>query len=43
MAVVKADAYGHGMYWKYVNSLTDVDAFSVACVNEAMELREQWH
>ncbi len=39
MAVVKADAYGHGML-KVCNSLQDVDAFSVAYVNEALELRE---
>lgn len=38
MAVVKADAYGHGML-QVCNSLTDVDAFSVAYVNEALELR----
>ncbi len=39
MAVVKADAYGHGVL-KICKSISDVDAFSVACVNEAMELRE---
>jgi len=39
MAVVKADAYGHGML-QVVKQLKDVDAFSVACVNEALELRE---
>lgn len=38
MAVVKADAYGHGML-EVSNSLTDADAFSVAYVNEAVELR----
>jgi alanine racemase len=38
MAVVKADAYGHGML-EVCNSLSDVDAFSVAYVNEALELR----
>ena len=38
MAVVKADAYGHGML-EVCNCLTDVDAFSVAYVNEALELR----
>jgi len=38
MAVVKADAYGHGML-EICNSLSDVDAFSVAYVNEALELR----
>ena len=39
MAVVKADAYGHGML-EVCNSLIDADAFSVAYVNEALELRE---
>ena len=38
MAVVKADAYGHGML-EICKSLSDVDAFSVAYVNEALELR----
>jgi alanine racemase len=40
MAVVKADAYGHGML-EVCKSLNDVDAFSVAYVNEALELREK--
>ena len=39
MAVVKADAYGHGVL-KVCKSLTDADAFSVAFINEAIELRE---
>ena len=39
MAVVKADAYGHGML-EVCKSLQEADAFSVANVNEAMELRE---
>ena len=39
MAVVKADAYGHGVL-EVCNSLSDADAFSVAYVNEALELRE---
>ena len=39
MAVVKADAYGHGML-EVCQSLGDADAFAVAYVNEAMELRE---
>lgn len=39
MAVVKADAYGHGML-HVCKSLKDVDAFAVAFMNEAMELRE---
>ncbi len=38
MAVVKADAYGHGML-EICNSLSDADAFSVAYVNEALVLR----
>ncbi len=38
MAVVKADAYGHGML-EICNSLGDADAFSVAHVNEALDLR----
>ncbi len=38
MAVVKADAYGHGML-QVCNSLTSVDAFAVTTVNEALELR----
>ena len=39
MAVVKADAYGHGML-EVCNSLNEADSFSVAYVNEALELRE---
>jgi alanine racemase len=39
MAVVKADAYGHGML-EVCKSLNDADSFSVAYVNEALELRE---
>ncbi len=39
MAVVKADAYGHGML-QVSQALSDADAFSVAYINEAMELRE---
>ncbi|MFK7816772.1 MAG: alanine racemase [Gammaproteobacteria bacterium] len=38
MAVVKADAYGHGVL-EICNCLEDADAFSVAYVNEALELR----
>ncbi|MEM7401027.1 MAG: alanine racemase [Pseudomonadota bacterium] len=38
-AVVKADAYGHGML-QVCNALNDADEFSVAYVNEAMELRD---
>jgi alanine racemase len=39
MAVVKADAYGHGMF-EVCKCLTEADAFSVAYVSEAIELRE---
>ena len=39
MAVIKADAYGHGML-QVAKQLNNVDAFSVASINEAMELRE---
>ncbi|QMU62606.1 MAG: alanine racemase [Gammaproteobacteria bacterium] len=39
MAVVKADAYGHGVL-EVCRCLSDADAFSVAYVNEALELRE---
>ncbi len=39
MAVIKANAYGHGMV-TVAQHLTDVDAFAVARVPEAVELRE---
>lgn len=39
MAVIKANAYGHGMV-AVANSLPDVDAFAVARVPEAITLRE---
>lgn len=39
MAVVKADAYGHGKL-EVCKSLSNADSFSVAYVNEALELRE---
>ena len=39
MAVVKADAYGHGML-EICKGLSDADAFSVAYINEALELRK---
>ncbi len=39
MAVVKADAYGHGML-EVCRRLTAADAFAVACVDEALELRD---
>ncbi|MBT8086899.1 MAG: alanine racemase [Gammaproteobacteria bacterium] len=38
MAVIKANAYGHGML-TVAHHLTDVDAFAVARVPEAIELR----
>ena len=38
-AVVKADAYGHGMV-SICQALNNVDALSVACINEAVLLRE---
>ena len=38
MAVVKADAYGHGML-QICKSLKDADVFCVACIHEAQELR----
>lgn len=39
MAVVKADAYGHGLV-PVARSLGEADAFAVACIEEAIELRE---
>ena len=39
MAVIKANAYGHGMV-AVAKSLPDVDAFAVARVPEAIKLRE---
>lgn len=38
MAVIKANAYGHGMV-QVARSLHDVDAFAVARLTEALELR----
>ena len=38
IAIVKADAYGHGML-QVCKSLSDADAFGVACISEAQELR----
>lgn len=38
MAVVKADAYGHGLV-RVASSLAAADAFGVACMEEAQELR----
>ena len=39
MAVIKANAYGHGMI-KVANALRDADSFAVACLDEALVLRE---
>lgn len=39
MAVVKANGYGHGIVW-VAQTLADVDAFGVACIEEALTLRE---
>lgn len=39
MAVIKANAYGHGMV-TVAQHLSDVDAFAVARVTEAIQLRE---
>ncbi|TQV81451.1 alanine racemase [Aliikangiella coralliicola] len=39
MAVVKADAYGHGIV-QVAEALTDVEAIAVACLDEAIKLRE---
>lgn len=39
MAVVKADAYGHGIN-QVALSLTQADAIAVSCVDEAIQLRE---
>ncbi len=39
IAVIKADAYGHGAL-EVANALADADAFAVAAVGEAVALRE---
>ena len=39
MAVVKADAYGHGLV-RVARELSSADAFGVACLEEAEQLRE---
>jgi len=39
IAVIKANAYGHGMV-NIAKALTNADAFAVACIDEAIELRE---
>ena len=38
MAIIKADAYGHGLV-RVANTLRDADAFGVAFLEEAEELR----
>ncbi len=38
MAIIKADAYGHGLV-RVANTLSDADAFGVACLEEAEQLR----
>ena len=40
MAVVKADAYGHGVL-RIAQALKDVDAFGVARLDEAVVLRKK--
>ncbi len=39
MAIIKADAYGHGLI-RVARQLSDADAFGVAFLDEAQELRE---
>lgn len=39
ISVVKADAYGHGLV-RVARALPDTDAFGVACLEEATELRD---
>lgn len=39
MAVIKADAYGHGMI-QSAKTLHQADGFAVACIREALALRE---
>ena len=39
LAIVKADAYGHGLS-RVANALADVDGFGVACLEEAQALRQ---
>jgi alanine racemase len=38
MAIIKADAYGHGLV-RVAQTLSDADAFGVACLEEAEQLR----
>lgn len=40
MAVIKADAYGHGAVAAARALRAEVDLFAVACIEEALELRE---
>lgn len=39
MAIIKADAYGHGLE-RIAKTLTEADGFGVACLEEALRLRE---
>lgn len=39
MAIIKANGYGHGMI-EVAHALPDADAFGVACLDEAIALRE---
>ncbi|MDZ7662470.1 alanine racemase [Thiohalophilus sp.] len=39
MAIIKANGYGHGMI-EVAQALNDADAFGVACLDEAIALRE---
>lgn len=39
-AVIKANAYGHGVV-PVAQALTEADGFAVACMDEALELRQQ--
>lgn len=39
IAVLKANAYGHGQ-WLVARALADADTFAVACIEEALSLRE---
>ena len=40
VAVVKANAYGHGAVAVAKKLAPEADAFAVACIEEAVELRE---
>ena len=40
VAVIKADAYGHGAVRVALAMESEVPAFGVACIEEALELRE---